>query len=138
MSPTETPRRPGRAATRLVAPSSGAGLVARTVAVPDPGDLLALLPGADASATFSWVRRGEGLVGWGEALRIGTAGPDRIRDADVAWARAAADLDASTRWACPGPGRWPSARSPSRRPRGRAACWSSRRSWSADARAWPG
>jgi len=104
MSPTETPRRPGRAATRLVTPSSETALVARTVAVPDPGDLLALLPGTDATATFSWVRRGEGLVGWGEALRIDTAGPARIRDADLAWARAAANLDIVDEVGVPGTG----------------------------------
>ncbi len=35
---------------------------AQTVPVTDPGDLLALLrdPGA-----LAWVRRGDGLVGWG-------------------------------------------------------------------------
>jgi menaquinone-specific isochorismate synthase len=51
-------------------------LVVRTVPVPDPGDLLARLPHPDALA---WVRRGEGLVGWGEAARVLLpAGEDRF------------------------------------------------------------
>jgi menaquinone-specific isochorismate synthase len=51
-------------------------LVVRTVPVPDPGDLLGQLPHPDALA---WVRRGEGLVGWGEAARVLLpAGEDRF------------------------------------------------------------
>jgi len=51
-------------------------LVVRTVPIPDPGDLLARLPGATAVA---WVRRGEGLAGWGEAARVTLpAGEDRF------------------------------------------------------------
>src|SRR5580700_883218 len=42
-------------------------LTVRTVAVPDPGDLLAQLPQPDVVA---WVQRGAGLVGWGAAARI--------------------------------------------------------------------
>jgi menaquinone-specific isochorismate synthase len=44
-----------------------AGLVVRTVPVADPRDLLARLP---RPAALAWVRRGEGIVGWGEAARI--------------------------------------------------------------------
>jgi menaquinone-specific isochorismate synthase len=74
-------------------------LVVRTVALDDlahrgprtvgahPGtddatDLLDLLP---ADAPLAWVRRGDGLVGWGEALRITVTGPDRFADAERAW-----------------------------------------------------
>jgi menaquinone-specific isochorismate synthase len=42
-------------------------LVVRTVPVDDPGDLLARLPDP---AALAWVRRGDGLVGWGEAARL--------------------------------------------------------------------
>jgi len=42
-------------------------LVARTVPVEDPGDLVARLPRAGSVA---WIRRGEGLAGWGEAARV--------------------------------------------------------------------
>jgi menaquinone-specific isochorismate synthase len=57
-------------------------LVARTVAVPDPGPLLEALPRQGALA---WVRRGEGLAAWGEAARISTSGADRFADAGAAW-----------------------------------------------------
>ena len=49
---------------------------------PDPADLLALLP---ADAPLAWVRRGDGLVGWGEAVRITVTGADRFADAEAAW-----------------------------------------------------
>src|SRR3954471_6236895 len=61
-----------------------APLVARTVPLVDPGPLLALLPREGALA---WLRRGEGLVGWGSAATIQTSGPDRFADAERAWAR---------------------------------------------------
>ncbi|GAA2720069.1 isochorismate synthase [Cellulomonas aerilata] len=57
-------------------------LVVRTVAVDHPGDLLDLLP---ATAPLAWVRRGDGVVGWGEALRITVSGVDRFADAERAW-----------------------------------------------------
>ena len=59
-----------------------APLVARTCAVEDPGPLLALLPRED---TVAWLRRGEGLVGWGVAAEIRTKGPDRFADASAWW-----------------------------------------------------
>ena len=55
-------------------------LVARTVEI-DPArveDLLALLPTDDP---VSWVRRDEGLVGWGRAAELRTAGAARFEDA---------------------------------------------------------
>ncbi|MGZ4602531.1 MAG: isochorismate synthase [Kineosporiaceae bacterium] len=62
---------------------AGAPLVARTVPLADPGPLLALLP---AEGALAWVRRGEGLVGWGSAIRVHTPGPDRFTAAEDAWA----------------------------------------------------
>jgi menaquinone-specific isochorismate synthase len=59
-----------------------APLVTRTVGVSDPGPLLALLPKTEPLA---WVRRGEGLVGWGRALQLRFAGPDRFAEAEAAW-----------------------------------------------------
>src|SRR4051795_2518974 len=61
-----------------------APLVARTVPLVDPGPLLALLP---RDGTLAWLRRGEGLVGWGSAATIPTTGTDRFADAERAWAR---------------------------------------------------
>ena len=48
----------------------------RTIPITDPGDLIARLPGREALA---WVRRGDGLVGWGTAAKITLpAGQDRF------------------------------------------------------------
>jgi menaquinone-specific isochorismate synthase len=57
-------------------------LVVRSVALDDPGDLLALLP--DSSGT-AWVRNGDGLVGWGVAAVLRTQGPDRFSEARAWW-----------------------------------------------------
>ena len=60
-------------------------LVARTVAVPaeTAADLIALLP---TDGPLSWVRRGEGLVGWGTAASARSTGPTRFADAAKWWA----------------------------------------------------
>ena len=51
-------------------------LVVRTVPVEDPGDLVARLPDP---ASVAWIRRGDGLAGWGEAARVSLpAGEDRF------------------------------------------------------------
>ena len=34
---------------------------------------------------LAWVRRGDGLVAWGETLRVEVGGPDRFADAERAW-----------------------------------------------------
>ena len=60
-----------------------APLVVRTTRIEDPGPLLGLLPESDATA---WVRRGEGLVGWGTAAVCRTSGADRFADAAQWWA----------------------------------------------------
>jgi menaquinone-specific isochorismate synthase len=57
-------------------------LVARTVAIEEPQDLLALVP---ADAPVSWVRRGEGLVGWGTSAVLRTSGATRFADAAKWW-----------------------------------------------------
>jgi menaquinone-specific isochorismate synthase len=61
---------------------AGAPLVARTVPLADPGPLLALLP---RDGALAWVRRGEGLVGWGSAVVIPAGGPGRFAAAEQAW-----------------------------------------------------
>ncbi|KAE8762932.1 isochorismate synthase [Georgenia thermotolerans] len=93
---------PTEAAER--AAEAAAGLLVHTVAIDDVGDLLARLPGPDPARTFSWVRRGEGVVGWGEALRISTAGPGRIRAADAAWTAAVGRLRVHDEVGLPGTG----------------------------------
>lgn len=54
-----------------------------TVLDDDPAALLALLP---RTAPLAWVRRGDGLVAWGEVARVETTGPTRFADAEAAWA----------------------------------------------------
>jgi menaquinone-specific isochorismate synthase len=79
--------------TAVESSSEATPLVARTVAVPDPGPLLALLPDHDALA---WVRRGDGLVGWGQAAVVRPRGAGRFAEANAWWkahARAAVVRD---------------------------------------------
>jgi menaquinone-specific isochorismate synthase len=72
-------------------------LFARTIAVPDPGDLLERIPQPDVVA---WVHHGAGLVGWGEAVRVTLpAGEDRFT-AGEKWLRSvfdAAEVDDQVR-----------------------------------------
>jgi menaquinone-specific isochorismate synthase len=64
-------------------PAADPSLVVRTVALPDDSvPLVTRLPAADPVA---WLRRGDGLVGWGVAARIRTSGPTRFADADKWW-----------------------------------------------------
>ena len=72
--------------TPAAAARQGTSLVARTVALTDPGSLLTLLPDlGDPRAIASWVRRGEGLVGWGRALEFTAHGADRFALAEQWW-----------------------------------------------------
>ncbi|PVG82519.1 isochorismate synthase [Nocardioides gansuensis] len=73
----------------MTTPAAGEPLVVRTRLV-DPTlgqSLLDLLP---AESPLTWLRRGEGLVGWGVAARVRTSGPTRFRDADKWWAETTA------------------------------------------------
>lgn len=62
-------------------------LIARTVSLPaaQAGRLLSLLPPPDSGDVVSWVRRGEGLVGWGSVASVRTTGADRFRIAQQWW-----------------------------------------------------
>lgn len=85
--PSTTSEQPGgRPRTAGDLPS----LRVRTRAVQAGGSLADRVPGAGALA---WIRRGEGIVGWGEALRITTGGPDRFAHADAAWRRVTATAE---------------------------------------------
>ncbi|MGH3322294.1 MAG: isochorismate synthase [Streptosporangiaceae bacterium] len=86
-----------------IAPGRRQQLSVRTIEVPHPGDLLARLPRPQACA---WVRRGEGLIGWGEAARLPIgAGRDRFTRADDELRRlfASADVDDPVRTPGTGP-----------------------------------
>ncbi len=72
------------AAARSSAALSAVGpLVCRTVEIADPGPLLALLP---PGAVAAWVRRGEGLVGYGECLRLQVGSASAFGEIARAWA----------------------------------------------------
>lgn len=49
-----------------------------------------LIPYADPGRPLLFLRRGDGIAGLGEALRLEFSGPDRIRDAAAAWREVAA------------------------------------------------
>jgi menaquinone-specific isochorismate synthase len=55
--------------TQATVAADAAGLVAWTVEVGDPGELLTWLP---AGSSFAFLRGGDGIVGWGEAARLAT------------------------------------------------------------------
>jgi menaquinone-specific isochorismate synthase len=77
-------------------------LTVRTVRIPDPGDLLARLPGP---APLAWIRHGDGLAGWGEAARVTIpAGEDRFT-AGEKWLRELFDsAEVTDELAMPGSG----------------------------------
>lgn len=85
----------------------GARIVARTTRIDlppadaDPGALLDRLP---ADAPLSWVRRGDGIVGRGEVLRITTSGAGRIADAESAWRELLEGADVVDEVGVPGTG----------------------------------
>ena len=59
-----------------------------TETVPDPGPLL---PYAEPGTPLVALRRGDGIVGVGETLRLEYRGPDRIAEAAAQW-RSVSDL----------------------------------------------
>ena len=91
-------------------PTVGAPLVVRTVELDDPGPLLDLLPlpqrggRLDPTGLVSWVRRGEGLVGWGAAVSFSTGGPARFAEADAWWRHTAAHAVVRDEIGMPGTG----------------------------------
>jgi menaquinone-specific isochorismate synthase len=57
-------------------------IAASTTRIDDPGSLLELLP---PRQQLLWLRRGEGIAGFGSALRLTFSGPSRFADAAAAW-----------------------------------------------------
>jgi menaquinone-specific isochorismate synthase len=66
---------------------------ARTVTTVRSDDAGALLDRLPAEGALSWVRRGEGLVGRGEAARLEVSGPGALAEAAAWWAEYADGLD---------------------------------------------
>ena len=88
--PSSTPRGPDR-------------LVARTVRLDlDPGTPLVDLLPTDRPVT--WLRRGEGVVGWGVAAEVRTSGPTRFADAGKWWSETTARADVTDEVGEPGTG----------------------------------
>jgi menaquinone-specific isochorismate synthase len=65
-------------------------------------DLLALLPGPDD--TLTWVREGDGIVGWGAAARFEPSGPDRFGQAADWWRSFTDGVDVVDEVGLPGSG----------------------------------
>ncbi|MFD6056176.1 isochorismate synthase MenF [Agromyces sp. NPDC060279] len=80
---------------------AGSRLIVRTTAVDETEPLI---PRTDPRNPLVWLRRGEGVVGLGEVLRIETSGEHRIEDAAAAWTSIAAAADLDDRVGLPGTG----------------------------------
>jgi menaquinone-specific isochorismate synthase len=78
-------------------------LVVRTVGIEldEARQLLDLVPN---DHPVSWLRRGDGLVGWGRAAEIATTGPTRFADADKWWTETVARAVVRDEVAEPGSG----------------------------------
>ena len=87
-------------AAALSSPQAGARTVT-TARIDDQNALLGLLP---ADGALSWVRRGEGLVGWGETARLEVSGPTALADAAAWWEDHVAGLDVDDPLGVPGSG----------------------------------
>jgi len=74
----------------------------RTIPIPDPGRLLERLP-ADAQAT-AWVRRGEGLIGWGVAAQWEVSGDERFSRTQRQWSQWCRQADIDDPLQVPGSG----------------------------------
>ncbi|CCH90355.1 Isochorismate synthase [Modestobacter italicus] len=85
----------------MAAEATDATSVTTTALGPRRTPLLTLLP---AEGALAWVRRGEGLVGWGEADRLEVTGPHALAEAAAWWADRCARTDAHDPLGVPGSG----------------------------------
>ncbi len=67
-------------------------------------DVRQLIPFLDSRHPLLWLRKGEGIAGIGEALRLEFAGPDRIRAASAAWRETVARASVEDAVGVPGTG----------------------------------
>ena len=87
-------------AAALTSPEAALGVVT-TVRLDDAAPLIDRLP---AEGALSWVRRGEGLVGWGEAARLEVSGPDALAEAADWWSDWTAGVEVDDAVGLPGTG----------------------------------
>lgn len=83
--------------------TSGVPIVVRTSRLDRDavGELLGVVPAEDP---LSWLRRGEGLVGWGVAAQVRTSGPTRFSDAAKWWSEVVARTQVDNQVNEPGTG----------------------------------
>ncbi|WP_168203874.1 isochorismate synthase [Humibacter ginsenosidimutans] len=67
-------------------------------------DVRHIIPFADAHTPLLWLRKGEGIAGVGEALRLEFRGADRIAQASAAWKQLAAASTVTDQVRMPGTG----------------------------------
>jgi menaquinone-specific isochorismate synthase len=67
-------------------------------------DIRPLIPLVDPRHPLVFMRRGQGVAGIGEALRLEFSGPNRMRDAAAAWKRVAAAAQVTDPLSLPGTG----------------------------------
>lgn len=70
--------------------------------VPDLFDLLP--PDVDPATVVSWIREGEGILGWGRAAQCHTSGPDRFTEAGDWWRALVEGADVHDEVGTPGSG----------------------------------
>jgi menaquinone-specific isochorismate synthase len=87
-------------AAALTSPEAALRVVT-TVRSDDAASLVDRLP---AEGALSWVRHGEGLVGWGEAARLEVSGPDALAEAALWWSDWTADIEVDDAVGVPGTG----------------------------------
>ncbi len=85
----------------MAAEATDATSVTTTALGPRRTPLLTLLP---AEGALAWVRRGEGLVGWGQADRLEVTGPHALAQAAAWWADRCARTPAEDPLGVPGSG----------------------------------
>lgn len=80
------------------------GVTALSVETSPLDDVRHLVPFLDARRPLVWIRKGEGIAGIGEALRLEFRGPDRILQASEAWRRTVQAATVDDRVRTPGTG----------------------------------
>ncbi|NYJ29703.1 isochorismate synthase [Galbitalea soli] len=84
--------------------NSAGGVPVLTVTTQAVDDIRPLIPLVDPRHPLVFIRRGQGIAGLGEALRLEFRGPDRMREAADTWRRVAAAARVTDELGIPGTG----------------------------------